>query len=95
MNLIQQKQLRCKSFAILLQISMNLKYPEIVQFFRDSQNPGKLQQAANEYQTFAKTYHQIQWVLNFDRRYIESEIFGKLDEKELVILPRLNDQIIE
>jgi hypothetical protein len=46
---------------------MDEKYHEIVQFFRDTENPDKMQKAANEYQIkFAKNYYNIKQCLEFD-----------------------------
>ena len=65
---------------------MNKKYPEIIHFFREQDNQAKLQQAANEYQDFARTYHRMQAALQFDHSTLDKEVFSKLKEKDLVIL---------
>jgi predicted glycosyltransferase len=65
---------------------MDQKYPEIVQFFRDMDNQTKLQQAANEYQTFSKTFHKMINALNFEHTSLDNDVFQKLKEKQLATL---------
>lgn len=74
---------------------MDKKYPEIVQFFRDSDDQSKLQMATNEYQKFANTYHRMNEVLNFTHRTLPDGVFTELKEKYLETLkhPKL-DQVI-
>ena len=75
---------------------MDKKYPEIVQFFRDSgEQQGKLQTAVNEYQKFAETFHRMKEALSFDHRSLPDEVFSALKEKHLSVLkhPRLGQVI--
>lgn len=76
---------------------MNLKYAEIVQFFRDANNQEKLQLAANEYQQFAKMFHRMKSALEFEHNCVADEVFAQLKEKHLATLrdPRLASVIDE
>jgi uncharacterized GH25 family protein len=75
---------------------MHGKYPEIIQFFRDTKEQAKLQMAANEYQSFAKTYYRMKAIHKFRYQSLDSDIFTKLKEKHLEILrhPKLSQVII-
>jgi hypothetical protein len=74
---------------------MNEKYPELVQFYRDNKsnerNKYQVQNAIQEHQMFAKVLWEIEYVLNFDQRGLESRVREKMSPKMLKVMenPRL------
>jgi hypothetical protein len=74
---------------------MNEKYPELVQFYRDNKsnesNRYQVQNAIQEHQEFAKVLWEIEYVLKFDQRVLESRVREKMSPKMLKVMenPRL------
>ena len=74
---------------------MNEKYPELVQFYRDNKsnerNKYQVQNAIQEHQEFAKVLWEIEYVLKFDQRGLESRVREKMSPKMLKVMenPRL------
>ena len=77
---------------------MNDKYPELVQFYRDNKSDERYkyqtQQAIKEHQEFAKVFFDIQYVLKFDHKGLESRVREKMSPKMLQIIENPRIQLV-
>jgi hypothetical protein len=87
--------MRVSKAARDLPYRMNEKYPELVQFYRDNKsndrNKYQVQSAIQEHQEFAKVLWEIEYVLKFDQKVLDSRVREKMSPKMLKVMenPRL------